>query len=108
MRATLAVLVVLVATAHAQRILATRFGQLNGRYGSELASAGDVDRDGVADVLAYTRGDNNSPQIIYPRVDLLSGRDLSLLRSFQATAWELFGESFRAVPTSMPTGLRTS
>lgn len=70
---------VFLGPAASQRILATRLGNHGSEFGSAVAAAGDVNRDGVGDLLV------SSPEFPEqgqrpPTVSILSGVDLGVLR----------------------------
>jgi hypothetical protein len=87
-----------LAPLAAQRVLATRFGEApRDLLGIVLRNAGDVNRDGVADVIATAPGENVE---IWGqgKVVLISGRDGALLRTWPAPGSnEWFGASVAGV-----------
>lgn len=88
---------VLAPAAGAQATAYTLYGSANGdAFGSSVASVGDVDLDGVDDVLVGIPGATPNGTVS-GRARLYSGRDRSVLYTWNGSAeWDFFGISVAA------------
>ena len=83
----------LAASSPAQELIAELHGSSSGdEYGVSVASGGDVDGDGVNDLLVTTKSVDPTGNVVWA-VEVLAGVDRALLRRHYGTGSVFFGAS---------------